>query len=262
MYLRKLFLAVSFSVILASGLALNSYAALIGNWGTLTQGYPFSYVSTPYVSTAYTPANTLFSGDATVVFTFDGSGDSYFGHMQFNATPDLLSLTGGNAYPVSSGNYDQMFIVNSLTIKTLGSGFTSALIPFVCPVGLNILSMTSSNSYSSFFSTAGYLDTPVGGAHDISFKASTQEGAIIHYTSDILPQVQYSTENAYSFEGLTRLGTDVYPSSTFAQGFQPFTATMNAHFDYFTVPEPGVLGMLLGAGVGGSMFCFKLRRRS
>lgn len=44
--------------------------------------------------------------------------------------------------------------------------------------------------------------------------------------------------------------------------FHSFKATISGEFIATVVPEPGPVALLIGLGVSGSLFCFKLRRRA
>lgn len=275
MNIKKLMSATAFSFLMMSGLALTSRAALLGSFFVDPILGPGAHVYT-YVNNQaaggpaynYNPAatgsnaTTITLTNIPVYFAFYTGGlptPLVHGIMNLTASPDLTASVPGYAFPLDLGNtIFRQNLVTSFTIKS-DAVFDSL------PIGSTILSMNSVRDTSFLFSSAGNLDIPMtfaNGQVNFSHGGSTSQGAKIVFNSDFVPDVVGSSSNVYSF-ALTAASPIVVnaPPDTTSFGFDSFKGSLTGSFEY-TVPEPGVLGMLLGAGVGGSMFCFKLRRRS
>lgn len=176
--------------------------------------------------------------------------------INFNYDPNGVLGTPATGFGPQSAMLT--FSAHSLTPVTTfaGLGFQDLQLD-----SFSILRTTPFNGSSNLLSgdsTLGTLSGVLGGS-TAGFTSSMGAGATINYNSDFLTfPPPTDADLAWTFTSVTP------PLGVSGSNFSSFEASVAGTFGYNSkpsavVPEPGVVTMLLGAGVGGALF---LRRKT
>jgi hypothetical protein len=212
------------------------------------------------------------------VYTNTGSNPPYGSMYMSSGTNVIFNFVTGNlassllaTMTLSSNAVDSATVSGPFTYQNFGD-FTTAF-TYAGPLqtiagvtytpGTNLLTMVSTvQGFPPAFYTPGATLSGSNGTTSPSIGGGTATGQVISYTSDYVPNINGGNERDFNISL-----TSLYAPSASVNGLYvhnvnlyPFTAIISGNYGY-SVPEPGVISLLLGVGVSGSMFGFKLRRR-
>jgi hypothetical protein len=204
-------------------------------------------------------AGTLSTTNTLVFFQFKSTG----GIATLQPTPFDVNISGrltfsavANGTPATAGsNPSQQFGTTGFTFTSaanqgVGGVFipagTNLLTGTVTPSGLPLVAGTLSgpNGGSSATYSGSDVNPPPGFANDVTFSS-----AYLDFTGS------FNDAYAYSF-------SSVSPSYTLGGAFpfqfiNPFTAAGTGTFSSDVVPEPGLMALMAGMGVFGSLLAFR-----